>query len=225
MKNSIYAVAEELEAEIIKIFFENTKKLKDINQFNINPFTHNYLAQFIFGNSEPESLAKVLLYPRILGTSISTTFGHQMQFYCGEVLNGNGSLVDGMDIEFIDCIDGEKKYCQMKAGPQTINKDDVKTITDHFQHAIRLGKTNNIPISNSNCVVGIFYGERKDLSTNYKNIAKDYSVYIGREFWYHLTGDETFYDKLISSFVEIAKDMDSSKLVNEVKEELSKYFI
>lgn len=130
--------------KIVNSHIENTKKLKDINQFNINPFTHNYLAQFIFGNSEPESLAKVLLYPRILGTSISTTFGHQMQFYCGEVLNGNGSLVDGMDIEFIDCIDGEKKYCQMKAGPQTINKDDVKTITDHFQHAIRLGKTNNI---------------------------------------------------------------------------------
>lgn len=39
--------------KIVNSHIENTKKLKDINQFNINPFTHNYLAQFIFGNSEP----------------------------------------------------------------------------------------------------------------------------------------------------------------------------
>ena len=98
---------------------------------------HKYLAQFAFGNSDPEILAKVLIYPRVLGTSITTTFGNQKQAYCGSVLSGHGSLVNGMDIEFIDCIDGKKK------------------------------KTD-----------------------------KDFPVYIGRDFWHRLTGDEDFYDIL-----------------------------
>lgn len=211
--------------EIIENHIKNTSKLGNINKFNINPFIHNYLAQFAFGNSDPESLAKVLIYPRVLGTSINTTFGNKMQTYCGQVLAGNGSLVNGMDIEFVDCVDGKKKYCQVKAGPQTINKDDVKTICDHFSAAIRLSRTNNLQITSENCVVGIFYGEPKDLSANYKKIDYSYPVYIGQEFWYRLTGDEDFYNRLIQSFTEAAKEMDSSKLLNDTIQELSQNFI
>ena len=42
-------------------------KLKD---FKINPFTINYTAAFLCGNTKPESIAKALIYPQILGTSI-----------------------------------------------------------------------------------------------------------------------------------------------------------
>lgn len=207
--------------EIVKSHIKNTTKLCSVDEFNINPFLHTYLAQFAFGNSDPESLAKILIYPRVLGTSITTTFGNKMQAFCGQVLDGNGSLVNGMDIEFIDYIDGQKKYCQIKAGPQTINKDDVKTICDHFSAAIRLSRTNNLHITSDNCVVGIFYGEPKDLSANYRKIEKDYPVYIGKDFWYRLTGDENFYNKLIASFAEAAKEMDSSKLLNDTIQKLS----
>ena len=208
--------------KIVRSHIKNTTKLNSVSEFNINPFLHSYLAQFAFGNSDPESLAKALIYPRVLGTSINTTFGNKMQEYCSDVLSGSGSLVSGMDIEFVDCIDGKKKYCQIKAGPQTINKDDVKTICDHFLSVIRLSKTNNMHITNENCVVGVFYGDPKDLSANYKKIEKDYSIYIGKEFWHRLTGDEDFYDKLISSFAEVAKEMDSSKLLNDTIKKLSK---
>lgn len=211
--------------EIVESHIKNTTKLGKINNFNINPFIHRYLAQFAFGNADPESLAKALIYPRVLGTSITTTFGNKMQAYCGQVLAGNGSLVDGMDIEFVDCIDGKKKYCQIKAGLQTINKDDVKTICDHFKAAIRLSRTNHLNITSENCMVGIFYGEPKDLSANYKQIDYNYPVCIGREFWYRLTGDEEFYDKLISSFAEVAKEMDSSELLKDTIQKLSQDFI
>lgn len=211
--------------EIVESHIKNTEKLSKVKNFKINPFMHKYLSQYAFGNSEPESLAKVLIYPRVLGTSITTTFGDKMQDYCGKVLSGNGSLVSGMDLEFIDCIDGMKKYCQIKAGPQTINKDDVKTIKDHFLAAIRLSRTNNLKISSDNCVVGVLYGEPKELSVHYKRINDDYPVYIGKEFWYRLTGDEEFYDKLIDSFAEVAKEMDSSKLLNETIQKLSKNFM
>ena len=45
----------------------NTKKLSAPGEFNINPFTHKYLARFAFGDASPESMAKVLLYPRVFG--------------------------------------------------------------------------------------------------------------------------------------------------------------
>lgn len=211
--------------EIVESHIRNTEKLSKVENFKINPFIHKYLSQYAFGNSEPESLAKVLIYPRVLGTSITTTFGDKMQDYCGKVLSGNGSLVSGMDLEFTDCVDGVKKYCQIKAGPQTINKDDVKTIKDHFLGAIRLARTNNLKISSDNCVVGVLYGEQKELSVHYKRINDDYPVYIGKEFWYRLTGDEEFYGRLIDSFAEVAKEMDSSKLLNETIQKLSQNFI
>lgn len=134
--------------KIVVSHIKNTTKLESVKEFNINPFMHKYLVQFAFGNSDPESLAKVLIYPRVLETSM------------------------------------------------TINKDDVATIVGHFQAAIRLSRTNNLHISSDNCVVGVFYGEPKDLSANYRKTDKDFPVYIGRDFWHRLTGDEDFYDIL-----------------------------
>ena len=106
----------------------NTRKLEKLSAFNVNPFTVHYLASFAFGDDSPKSLAKALVYPRVLGTSIATTFGNNVQTFCHEVLDGYASTTSGIDIEFVDAFDGRKKYCQLKAGPQTINKDDVETI-------------------------------------------------------------------------------------------------
>lgn len=37
----------------------NTEKLTSLSKFNINPFTHKYLAQFAFGDSSPESIGDI----------------------------------------------------------------------------------------------------------------------------------------------------------------------
>lgn len=196
----------------------NTAKLKSLDEFNVNPFTHKYLAQFAFGNSTPESMAKVLILPRVLGTSISTTFGTQLQFFCNEVLSSYASTTPGIDIEFIDADDGRKKYCQIKAGPNTINYDDVTTIRNHFNDIKNLARTNRMIDFNPmfDCVVGVFYGTEESLSVHYKNIQKEYPVYVGQDFWYRLTGDRDFYSELISAFAEVASEMDSTVLIEQV---------
>ena len=103
---------------------KNTEKLVNPNEFNINPFLTVYLANFLTGNSNPESIAKALLFPRVLGTSITTSFGNNMQGFTSVLQDAVGSTTSGIDIEFIDQIDQRKKYCQLKSGPNTINKDD-----------------------------------------------------------------------------------------------------
>jgi hypothetical protein len=69
----------------------NIEKLGDPAEFNINPFLQFYLAKILCGDTSHESIARALVYPRVLSTSITTTFGTQMQFFCSEVLEGFGS--------------------------------------------------------------------------------------------------------------------------------------
>ena len=111
---------------IINRHIINTEKCKKLSSFNVNPFLHKYLAQYAFGDSSPRSMAKALVYPRILGTSINTSFGTNMQYFCNEVLSSYASTTSGIDIEFIDAVDGRRKYAQIKSGPNCINKDDIK---------------------------------------------------------------------------------------------------
>lgn len=202
----------------------NTEKLRDISKFNVNPFLHAYISNFVFGDSSPENMAKALVYPRVMSTSITTTFGTQLQYFCNEVLSSYASVVPGIDIEFVDAVDHRKKFCQLKAGPTTINNDDVKTICDHFKQITRLARTNKNEVfqPQTDCVVGVFYGNPEDLSASYRKIDEQYVVMCGNEFWRHLTGDDKFYDKLIQEFAEVAEEINGKELVDSVVDDIAK---
>ena len=201
---------------IIPNHVKGLEKLK-LKDFKINPFLVNYLAAFLCGNTEPKSLAKALVYPRILGTSISTSFGQNIQIFISSLaqIAGNASGIDGIDIEFIDAIDHRKKYCQCKAGPQTINKDDVATILGHFTHLQNKARLDRLDVNITDMIVGVLYGEPDELSGNYKNIDKTCPVYCGAEFWEHLTGDAQFYHRLAKAFGEVVEEdnIDGSHLI------------
>ncbi|MFD1039259.1 PmeII family type II restriction endonuclease [Virgibacillus byunsanensis] len=208
--------------EIAKNHLKNTSKLTKLNQFNPNPFLDTYKARFLTGNDDALSIAKALVYPRVLGTSINTSFGQQLQKYCSQILEGFASTTSGIDIEFIDKLDGRRKYCQIKAGPNTINSDDVTTIKDHFAGVKNLARTNNLNIGLNDLVVGVFYGSTEQLSTHYKTINKDYPVLAGEEFWHRLTGHADFYHILSDTMGDIALEYDSSELIEQVIVDLAK---
>lgn len=198
----------------------NGLKLKD---FNINPFLINYLAAFLCGNTEPQSLAKALVYPRVLATSINTTFGSSIQVFISSIqqIISSGSAIPGIDIEFEDAIDKRKKYCQCKAGPQTINRDDVDTILGHFRQFKGIARQNKLHVSDDDLIVGVLYGDPIKLSANYKTIATTYPVYCGSDFWEHLTGDAQFYHRLAKAFGEVVEEdnIDGSQLIlNKIDE-------
>lgn len=208
--------------EIVPSHIANTKKLTKLKQFNLNPFLDKYKASFLTGNDDPKSIAKALVYPRVLGTSINTSFGNKLQKFCSEVLEGFASTTSGIDIEFIDKVDGRRKYCQIKAGPNTINKDDVETIKGHFSGVKNLARTNNLNVGFNDLIVGVFYGTSHDLSGHYKKISQEYPVIIGAEFWYRLTGEEDFYQRLTDAIADVASEYDGSELMDKVINSLSK---
>src|SRR5690625_1537102 len=168
------------------------------------------------------SIAKALVYPRVIGTSINTTFGNQLQKYCSQILDGFASTTSGIDIEFIDKLDGRKKYCQIKAGPNTINADDVETIKGHFDGVRNLARTNNLDIGLNDLIVGVFYGTPDQLSHHYKRLNKEYPVIVGQEFWHRLTGHANFYNILGEAMGETALEYDGSDLLEEVIKNLAK---
>jgi hypothetical protein len=224
-KNEILEKAKDwFRNSVMESHLRNAKKLKKSSEFKINPFTTTYLANFLTGNASPESIAKALIYPRILGTSINTTFGSAIQNFTNDVLGAFSSTTSGIDIEYIDQEDGRRKYCQIKSGPNTINKDDVETLHQHFKAVKNLAKTNNKPLQVNDMVVGIVYGERKEISQHYKNLdtKHDYVVLVGKEFWAKLTGDEDFYDDLIAVINEVAGESDFCDELNSIINELAK---
>ncbi|CUP05446.1 Uncharacterised protein [Clostridium baratii] len=215
-KKEILVNAKEFFKEtIVKNHIKNTKKI-NLKKFNINPFLIKYLANFLTGSSSPNDIAKALIYPRVLGTSINTSFGMNLQKFCTQTLKGFSSTTTGIDIEFIDCLDNRKKYCQIKAGPNTINHDDVETIKNHFDSVRKLARTNNLNLNYNDLIVGVFYGTEDELSAHYKRLDESFPVYVGKEFWYRLTGDENFYYDLIDVIASSALDEDCSELLDNV---------
>lgn len=201
---------------------ERTNKLRKLKVFTYNPFLFEYLSNFLTGNSDAKSLAKSLIYPRALGTSPSTIFGQNMQNAAPNILKSViGSTTSGIDIDFIDQLDGRKKYCQVKSGPTTINKDDVTTINSHFEGVRNLARTNNLQVNIDDLIVGVLYGTPKQLSANYKKVSRIYPVIVGKDFWHRLTGDENFYSSLIVTAGTAAKEINGAKYLEKVIDDLA----
>lgn len=208
--------------EIVKSHIKGvSNRASKLSEYNVNPFLFKYLANFLTGKDNPESIAKALILPRILGSSINTTFGMKIQKLIGQLFQGLGSTTSGIDIEFVDAIDGRKKYCQLKAGPNTINKDDITTVINHFNGVRNLARTNNLNIGINDMIVGVIYGENSELSSHYKKIAESFPVFIGKEFWHRLTGKEDFYFDLINAIGEVALEIDGSQIVEEAIKKLA----
>ena len=98
-KEILVRVQEWFKSGIMEQHIVNTKKLVSPSEFNINPFLVTYLATFLTGNASPESIAKALVYPRVLGTSITTSFGTHIQRFTSDVLSSYASTTSGIDIE------------------------------------------------------------------------------------------------------------------------------
>ncbi|HEY0261435.1 MAG TPA: hypothetical protein VGB95_00285, partial [Chitinophagales bacterium] len=96
---------EELINEIVEFFrvniFQNHIKAalgehSKLSSYNINPIVVKYLSKVLENNYTPLGIAKALYYPRVLGTSINTSFGQQIQKMFVKLNLAEGSLIKGM---------------------------------------------------------------------------------------------------------------------------------
>ncbi len=205
--------------EIVTIYFKekifenhkinSLKTHSKLKSYKINPILVKYLSKILEDDFSPIGIAKALYYPRILGTSINTSFGTRIQNMFVELNLAEGSLIKGMDIEFIDKIDGRKKWCQLKSGPNTINSEDVNPLIRKFTTVTNLARTNAMNLNNSDLILGVLYGNEAQLSQHYKKIDQQFPVIIGKEFWHRITGFSEFYDKLVLNLDEMILNLDT----------------
>lgn len=195
-----------------------------LKSYNINPIVVKYLSKVLENDYTPIGVAKALFYPRVLGTSINTSFGTRIQNMFVDLKIAEGSLIKGMDIEFMDKIDNRRKWCQLKSGPNTINSEDVKPLIRKFTDTINLARTNKAfkNINNTDFIVGVLYGEVDELSMHYRVIDKTHPVIIGKEFWHRVTGFPDFYDGLVQNLQLLIENIDTQDLINLGVEKLSK---
>jgi type II restriction endonuclease EcoO109I-like protein len=193
---------EEIKVYISEVIFNKHKKNvlskhSKLSSYNINPIIVKYLSKVLEGNFTPEGIAKALYYPRVLGTSINTSFGTSIQKMFVDLGIANGSLIKGIDIEFIDTVDNRLKYCQLKSGPNTINYEDVKPLISKFSTVLGLARTNSSKtLNNNDLIVGVLYGEPAELSRHYQKIDEIHPVIVGENFWRRITGFDGFYSRL-----------------------------
>ena len=191
---------------------KNHSKLKS---YKINPILVKYLSKVLEDGFTPIGIAKALYYPRVLGTSINTSFGTRIQNMFVELKLAEGSLIKGMDIEFIDKIDDRKKWCQLKSGPNTINSEDVNPLLKKFSTVSNLARTNQINLNNSDLILGVLYGSENQLSQHYKKIDEKHPVIVGVDFWHRITGFPDFYNKLVINLDKMILSLDTEQFFKQ----------
>lgn len=197
--------------KFVKSHVSKIEEVKHLKSFDYTAFYVNYLSNFLTGNDSSKSLAKALIYPRILATSPSTIFGNVAQKFCSTLKGVLGSTTTGIDLEFVDQIDGRYKFAQIKLGVNTINSKDVNPMIEEFRKAKRLAMQNNRQIMDADFMAGILFGSHEGMSASYKNIEKYFPVYVGKDFWQRLTGDDNFYNDLINELGKLAKEAKAKK--------------
>ena len=190
---------------------------------NINPYLVAYKSAALTGSKSAEGIAEALITLSWLGQGLSTSFGMQFQAQLTKILRDVfGSTTSGIDVEFIDNFDGRKKYAQIKLGPDTINSDDVETIDNHFKAIKRLGRTNNLALQNNDLIIGVIYGSHSQLNANYKALKdRDYEIFVGDEFFEHVTGVPDLGTQLVEAAVSASKTVNVNSLLERAIDTLS----
>ena len=197
------------------------KKNSKLKSYKINPILVKYLSKVLEDDFTPLGIAKALYYPRVLGTSINTSFGTRIQIMFVELELAKGSLIPGMDIEFIDKIDNRNKWCQLKSGPNTLNSDDVSPLLKKFSTVANIARTNQISLNNSDLILGVLYGTESQLSQHYKRIDEIHPVIIGVDFWHRITGFPDFYSKLVINLDKMILSLNTEQFFKQGYTELA----
>lgn len=188
-----------------------------LENLDLNPFLLRLL-----GLNTPREIAEFMVSQRT-ERGVVTSYGIRIQTIAKVFATGTGA--EGADI--MKEKNGKRHYIQMKAGPNTPNKDLVAMINRLLRGAVRRNR-GSVPL------LGMTYGKRKRVSS----IIQRYSEVdwlIGREFWTFISDDDEFAKELFKLIVDVADDVaDAHKektysqrfqeKVDEVAEEIKKKY-
>ena len=208
---------------IIPSHLKNLKMLK-LKDFNVNPFMFQYL------DASFESLAKALLYPKAFEVIVcqGSSAGLYDLFWKISRMTRRVTINKKIgELEFVDAIDGRKKYCCFTNTCTELIRCDLNAILSQYKCILNEKMQGDLSFQIDDLVVGVVFGEHNKLSPNYKTLETTFPVYCGAEFWEHLMGDKHFYSRLLNAFVEVVEQEDMPvcdcirKKVKEIAQEIA----
>lgn len=225
MNQIILSVQEYVEGNIQQGF--HNKRLEALVQLKLdkilkrkNPYL--YKAKNI---STAEQLVRSFL-DAYLSSQEETIFGDFLEgvaiFACKKTFGGWKSTTAGIDLEFDK--DGVRNIISIKSGPNWGNSEQIKKMRSSFLKASQTLRTSNSQLTIKS-INGCCYGKDN------KPDKGDYYKYCGQNFWYYITGIDSFYTDIIEPLGIQAKKRNEefeeqySRVINKFTSEFSKSFL
>lgn len=220
-KQAIIESGKQYFRSIIKTDYFDLLDELTLDRWDFDPYFINYLSTSTKEESQLVELAKAIVYPDVFDRVINLSIGNNIQNIVSllQHFTLGASRFEGIDFEFIDAIDGRHKYCRCMAGPYT--SEDVNLIITPLSQFKVVMSQPNLEVQFDDIVVGVLFGKYEALSMSYMVLEAQYPVWCGDDFWLHLTGDKSFYIRMLKAMGEVLDegDFEGSELIQaKVKE-------
>ena len=165
-------------------------KLKDLKLKSVLKRKNPYLFKIKEINN-PADLIKSILDAH-LSSQEEGVFGWFLEelaiFVCEMTYGGAKSATEGIDLDFVR--DSTRYLVSIKSGPNWGNANSIKKLREHFQKAKKILGANS---GSQNVVAlnGCCYGKEGNPDKG------DYVKLCGQAFWEKISGDNTFYKRII----------------------------
>jgi hypothetical protein len=176
------ALSEEVRTKVRAIFgdflrrrIETIQGLK-LRDFNINPFLFRLLAEQM-GLRDARAIVRFLLHERFERGAV-TSAGDMFQKLAAIFCEPTG--VEGADL--LKRKEGRYYYIQVKAGPNTVDKDACIKLS----HDLRSAQRRHL---GSITVFGMAYGTEEQISSIVRNYLDVDMMLIGEQFWEFISDD------------------------------------
>jgi len=152
-----------------------------------------------------EHLVAALLEAR-LSSSEEKMFGDFLEdlalYVAGIALNSVKSSSRGIDFEYTR--DKKRYLVSVKSGLNWGNSSQWQALENNFKNALRILRQ-SFHIDSVECILGVCYGKAR--TTTKRGII---TQVCGQNFWYMISGDESFYRKIVEPLGYKAKERNES---------------
>lgn len=182
-----------------------------------------------------EELVKYVL-DAFLSSQEETVFGSLMEelaiYTCSKIFNGHKAQEGKFkSVDLIFQRDNKTYIVGIKSGPFWGNKDQKDRMKSNFKDARIILKSEGVKtiiIAVNGCIYG---KDSKPYKTDAKDREKSYYKYCGQEFWELITGDNSFYQRIVIPIDKEAKKRDEnfrkiySAKINELTKDFSQNYL
>lgn len=193
---------------------------------------------YLFKAKNIQTAEEVVRYvlDAFLSSQEETIFGNLMEelavYACSKVFNGEKAEEGKFgSIDLIFQRDKKIYIVGIKSGPHWGNKDQIERMKSNFKNAKKILKSEGVK-TKIIAVNGCMYGkDNKPYKVNTKDREKSYYKYCGQEFWELITGDNSFYQRIVIPIDKEAKKRDEnfrktySAKINELTKDFSQTYL